>query len=344
MSVLHHLPLLSQLTACDEGLEDPIEVMHLSPLGTEKDAKLPLYAVEFFMGLNYGELKLNMAPNIIYVRSSIKKLLQEQKLAFIPREDVVDKLLEVWEHNEKCKLYERIRYTEVLSQLEYEYSLRTIALKSPLSIIMPDGTRKTYRSPFKKMPQVRLSASVILVINYSARILYNQVALKGRPWKGLVESKMSVMFTHWGTAPPTFARKPNWQRMAHPLDRTDDPVKDILVPKADLPVPDLVSDTSSSTTDSTLDTETVLRLWPRIKPKPETDRWVGWMRNIIDHKLPFADEVVNDEDKRVRSYAKEKSRPYEEVMRTGRASVRYAPYLRPKPKREAKDDISVMSI
>ncbi|KAK7026845.1 hypothetical protein VNI00_015387 [Paramarasmius palmivorus] len=345
MANLHHLPLLSQFTACEEGIDDPIEMMYLKEPDIENKTRLPLYSLEFFMGLNYGETKLKMSPNIIYVRSSIKRLLQEQQLALIPTEEVVDKLLEVWDHNEKCKLlHKRIRYTEVLPQQEYEYTLRTFALKNPLFLIMPDGTRQTYQSPFHKMPHVRLQACVFLVISHSARTLYDQVVRRRCPWNGLVESKLVVMFTHWRTAPPTFARKPDWQKMAHPLDRTDDPIKDILVPKADLPVPDLIPDTSSSTTDSTLNTEIVLKLWPRIKPKPETDRWVGWMKNIIDHKLPFADEVVNDDDKRVRSYAKEKSRPYEEVMRTSRASVRYAPYLRPKPKRGAKDDISVMII
>ncbi|KAK7017519.1 hypothetical protein VNI00_018598 [Paramarasmius palmivorus] len=360
MPALHDLPLLSQFTACGEDIDDPIETMYLKQPNIE-ETKLPLYSLEFFMGLNYRETKLKMSPNIIYgvfafvnfpfsdstralVRSSIKRLLQEQQLALIPTEEVVDKLLEVWDHNEKCKLlHKRIRYTEVLPQQEYEYTLRTFTLKTPLFLVMPDGTRQTYQPPFQKMPHVRLQACVFLVISHPARTLYDQVVRRRCPWNGLVESKLVVIYTHWRTAPPTFARKPDWQKMAHPLDRTDDPIKDILVPKADL-LPDLIPDTSSSTTDSTLDTEIVLKLWPRIKPKPETDRWVGWMRNIIDHKLPFADEVVNDKDKRVRSYAKEKSRPYEEVMRTTRASVRYAPYLRPKPKREAKDDISVMII
>ncbi|KAK7026843.1 hypothetical protein VNI00_015385 [Paramarasmius palmivorus] len=339
MPALHDLPLLSQFTACDAGVEDPIETMYLNPPDYEKETKTPLYPLEFFMGLNFEELKLEMSPNIIHVRASVKKLLQDQKLALVPMKDVVDKVLKVWEHNKKCKIYDRIRYTE-----EHKYRLRTIGLKSPLSLILPDGSLQTFCPPYKKMPHVRLSACVFLVINNAARILFDQIVMRGRPSKGLTECKMMTMFARWQSAPPTFACKPDWRALAHPLDRTDDPIKDILNPKEDFPVPDLILDTSSSTTDTTLDTEIVLKLWPRIKPEPETDRWVGWMKNIIDHKLPFANEVVNDDDKRVRSYAKEKSRPYEEVMRTSRASVRYAPYLRSKPKRKAKDDISAMII
>jgi hypothetical protein len=49
------------------------------------------------------------------VRSSIKTLFEEQKLALIPGEDVVTKLLEIQKHNRNCKdrFYDRIRYTEV---------------------------------------------------------------------------------------------------------------------------------------------------------------------------------------------------------------------------------------
>ncbi|KAK7026839.1 hypothetical protein VNI00_015381 [Paramarasmius palmivorus] len=344
MSTLDQLPILSQFTACEAGVEDPIEAMYLNPPDFEQETGLPLYSLEFFMGMNYGELKLKMISNIIYVRSSVKKLLQEQKLAIIPTEEVFEKSVEVWEHNQKCKLYDRIRYTEVLPQQEYEYRLRTINIQLPLFIILPDGTRQTYQSPFEHIPHIRSSACVFLMITNAIRTIHNQIDLKRGTTNDLVEAKMMAMLAWWHSVPRTFARKPDWQALAHPLDRTDDPIKDILTPKEDLPVPDLIPDTSSSTTDTTLDTEIVLKLWPRIKPKPETDRWVGWMKNIIDHKLPFADEVVNDDDKRVRSYAKEKSRSYEEVMRTSRASVRYAPYLRTKPKREARDDISVMII
>ncbi|KAK7019768.1 hypothetical protein VNI00_017934 [Paramarasmius palmivorus] len=344
MSSLHDLPLLSQLTACDVGVEDPIEAMYLNPPNFEDVTKLPLYSLEFFMGLNFGELKLKMSSNIIYVRSSIKKLLQGQKIALIPMENILDKVLEVWEYNKKCKLYDRIRLDEVLPQQEYEYRLQPIDFDSPLSLISSNGTRQPYQPSLEDAPHIRLSAFVFLVITNSIRTIYEQIDLKGRPTTDLVEAKMMFMLSRWYSAPSSFARKPDWQALAHPLDQTDDPIKDILTPKEDLPVPDLIPDTSSSTTDTTLDTEIVLKLWPRINPKPETDRWVGWMKNIIDHKLPFADEVVNDDDKRVRSYAKEKSRPYEEVMRTSRASVRYAPYLRTKPKREARDDISVMII
>ncbi|KAK7037311.1 hypothetical protein VNI00_011302 [Paramarasmius palmivorus] len=340
MSTLHDLPLLSQLTACEIGEEDPIERYYLNSPDREKAIPWRYYSLEFYMGLDHGELDPRMSPNIVYVRSSIRRLLEEEKLALIPREDIIDKLLNIQSHNCGCqsKLFERIRYTESLPQKEYDYSLRHISLETSLSIILPDGTRQTYPSSYKDMPRFRSSASVILVLSSTARTLFEQVTCKASGYKSPAEVKILHLQQTWRMPPSTFKDKPDWQALTHPFERTDDLVSDILCPKKEEPVPDLISDTSSSSSDSSLDTELALHPEEWIQ-NPGTTRWARRIKKIIGRNLPFEQEVTND--KQLESYAMEKCRPYEEVMRTSRVSVRFEPYLRRKPERRSRDDISI---
>ncbi|KAK7037296.1 hypothetical protein VNI00_011287 [Paramarasmius palmivorus] len=343
MSTLHDLPLLSQLTACDIGTDDPIERFYLNPTDREEAIPWRFYSLEFYMGLNYGEIDPKMSPNILYVRSSIKKLLEEEKLALIPQEHVVDTLLDVQKHNCDCqsKLYERIRYTECLPQHEYEYCLRTIGLETPLSIISPDGTRQTYSSSSEDMPRFRSSASILLILSNTARTLFNQFAWRGSPCQRIAEYKVLFLQRQWRMPPSTFEAKPDWQALTHPFDRTHDIVADLLDPKKDEPVPELIPDTSSSSSESSLDTELALHPEEWIQ-NPGTTRWARRIKKIIGRNLPFEEEVTND--KQLKSYAKEKCRPFEEVMRTSRVSVRFEPYLRRKPTLRARDDISIWFI
>ncbi|KAK7037272.1 hypothetical protein VNI00_011263 [Paramarasmius palmivorus] len=341
---LHDLPLLSQLTACDPGIEDPIERFHLNAVGTEN--AMPWrqsYSLEFYMGLNYKELNLGMSPNIIYVRSSIRRLLEEKKLVLIPDEDVLDKLLDIQKHNCSCqsKLYERIRYTEFLPQQEYDYRLRSISLEEPLSVILPDGTRQTYLPTLEDMPHFRSSASIVLVLANAARALFEKVLSKGLPFQSVAEAKVWYLQRQWRTPPSTFAEKPDWMALTHPFDQTDDLVADILGSKKEEPVPDLIPDTSSSVSESSLDTELALHPEEWIQ-NPGTTRWARRIKKIIGRNLPFEQEVTNDNQ--LELYAKEKCRSYEEVMRTSRVSVRFEPYSRRRPERRSRDDISIWFI
>ncbi|KAK7054421.1 hypothetical protein VNI00_003619 [Paramarasmius palmivorus] len=337
MGALRDLPLLdlTQLTACEPGAEDPIERFYLNSLNFDKEMAFPLYALEFYAGLNRGELKLKMSPNIIHVRSSIKALMEERKLALIPREEVVMKLLEIHKHNEKCERswYDRIRYTESLNQQEYDYSLRSIDVKTPLSVILPDGTRQTYQSPHKDMPRFRSSASLLLILCNAARNLFNKLAF---PLRSNLEGEVLGLLIAWIAPPTEFSSKPDWQELTHPFERTSDLIKDLFDPKEDS-VPDLIPDTGSSLSESSLATELALHPEEWIQ-NPGTTRWARRIKKIIGRNLPFEQEVTND--KQVVSYAKEKCRSYEEVTRTSRVSVRFAPYLRRKPKKRTRDDIS----
>ncbi|KAK7014463.1 hypothetical protein VNI00_019341 [Paramarasmius palmivorus] len=340
MSALHDLPLLSQLTACDIGTEDPIERFYLNSADREDAIPWRFYSLEFYMGLNYGEIDPKMSPNIIYVRSSIKKLLEEEKLALIPQEHVIDTLLDVQKHNCSCqsKLYERIRYTERLPQREYDYCIRLIGSEVSLSIISPDGTRQAYPSLSENTPRFRSSASILLVLSNTARTLFKRIAWRGIQSRSIAESKVLFLQRQWRMPPSTFEAKPNWQALTHPFDRTHDIVADLFDPKKEEPVPELIPDTSSSSSESSLDTELALHPEEWIQ-NPGTTRWARRIKKIIGRNLPFEQEVTNDNQ--LESYAKEKCRPYEEVMRTSRVSVRFEPYLRRKPERRSWDDISI---
>ncbi|ESK87177.1 hypothetical protein Moror_10919 [Moniliophthora roreri MCA 2997] len=117
MSSLNEFPLLTQLSASEQ--EDSIEPYYLNPLDYECQTRIPLYSLEFCMGLRFGELRLESSLNIVHVRSSIKRLLQEQKITLLPTEEIIDKLLQLHWHNAKCKLYDRTRYTDVGLLLHY---------------------------------------------------------------------------------------------------------------------------------------------------------------------------------------------------------------------------------
>ncbi|ESK87176.1 hypothetical protein Moror_10918 [Moniliophthora roreri MCA 2997] len=333
MSLLNELPLLTQLTASEQ--EDPIEPYYLNPLDFKGQTRIPLYALEFFMGLRFGELRLESSLNIVHVRSSIKKLLQEQKLTLLPTEEITDKLLHLHWQNAECKLYDRTRYTDVLPFQEYEYRVRLIDLNIPLYIISPDGTRQLYRPLFPQTPHIRSTIHPFLVVT-NATLALVKVALRCQP---IPEVKILEIRRQWWLVPSNFAQKPDWKELGHPLDRLGDPVEEILAHKEVESCPDLVPDTSSSSSSYTsLATSTASQHLAWIQ-NPGTKRWVKKARKIIDRNIGYEEEVLND--KQIKSYRKEKSRPYEEVMRTSQLSVRFEPYLRPKSKMHALDDISV---
>ncbi|KAK7018047.1 hypothetical protein VNI00_018420 [Paramarasmius palmivorus] len=251
------------------------------------------------------------------VCSRIKNLLEEEKLVLVPQEQVIDTLPDVQKPNCSCqsKLYERIRYTECLPEQECDYHVRQIGLESCLSIILPDNTRQTYTYSSQYKPRFRSSASPLLFLSNTARTLFEQVACKASPYQSIAEAKA----------------------LTHPFDRTRDLVADLLDPKKEEPVPELVPDTSSSSSESSLDTESALHPEEWIQ-NPGPTRWARRIKKIIGRKLPFEQDVTND--KQQESYAKEKCRTYEEVMRPSRDSVRFEPYLRRKLALRARDDIS----
>ncbi|ESK84017.1 hypothetical protein Moror_11520 [Moniliophthora roreri MCA 2997] len=329
MSSPNELPLLTQLTASEQ--EDPIEPYYLNSLDFKAQTRISLYSLEFFMGLRFGELRLESSLNIVHVRSSIKKLLQEQKLTLLPTEEILDKILELHVHNGKCKLYDRTRYTDVLPFQEYEYRVRPIDLNVPLYIISPDGTRQLYQPLLPQTPHIRSTANPFLVVSNAGFALI-KAAFRRHP---VPEVKIMEIRHQWRTAPLSFAQKPDWKELGHPLDRLGDPVEEILARKEVEPCPDLVPDTSSSSSYTSLATSMASQHLAWIQ-NPGTKRWVKKMRKIIDRNIGYEEEVSND--KQIKLYRKEKSRPYEEVMRTSRVHVRFEPYLRPKC---ALDDISV---
>ncbi|ESK84023.1 hypothetical protein Moror_11526 [Moniliophthora roreri MCA 2997] len=236
MSLLNHLPLLSQLTAQTSEKDDPVESYRLNSLEVDSKLVRPLYALEFFMGINYGELRLEKSPNTVHVRSSIKRLLQDQKLALIPTEETLDKLLKLHSQNLECEVYARTRYRDVLPHQEYEYLVRSFDLKEPLSIISHDGSRHTYTPPHDNLPHFRSTAHPFLVVRNAASTLF-AAALRRLPVKDV---KVMVIRSKWYKAPPTFAQKPDWKELGHPLDRVGDPVEEILAPRErNLPGPDI---------------------------------------------------------------------------------------------------------
>ncbi|ESK88252.1 hypothetical protein Moror_5482 [Moniliophthora roreri MCA 2997] len=334
MSPPNTLPLLSQLTASTPECEDPIETYYLNPLEFENGTRIPVYSLEFFMGLNYGELRLEMSPNIVHVRSSIKKLLQEQKIALIPTEEALDAIIELQFHNLGSKIYDRKRYTDVLPHDEYEYRLRSFDLEHSLSIISSDGTRQHYRPPDQRLPHLRSTAHPFLVVSNAAATLFAAV-LRRSPVEDI---KVMVIQNKWYKAPLSFAQKPNWKELGHPLDKHSDPVEEILAHKKDESCPDLISDTSSLSSHTSLSTSMASQhlAWTQ---NPGTKRWVKKMKKIVERSIGYEEEVSND--KQTKSYRREKSRPYDEVMRTSRVSVRFAPYLRHERQIRAFDDISV---
>ncbi|EEB94725.1 hypothetical protein MPER_06415 [Moniliophthora perniciosa FA553] len=99
------------------------------------------------------------------------------------------------------------------------------------------------------------------------------------------EAKVFEIRHEWRTAPLSFAQKPDWKELGHPLDRLGDPVEEILAHKEVEPCPDLVPDTSSSSSSSLsytgLATVTTSQHLAWIQ-KPGTKRWVKQMRKIID--------------------------------------------------------------
>ncbi|KAK7052950.1 hypothetical protein VNI00_004270 [Paramarasmius palmivorus] len=330
----HDLPLLSQLTACAHEVEDPIETLYLNPLDFETEMDHPKYTLEFFMGLRLDELHLNMSPNIIYVRSSIKRLFEEKKLVLIPSDEIVDIIFQLHEDNLKCAMCDRTRCTDLLPPKEYEYRVRPIELDIPLTIISNDGTRRSYTPSPENMLHVRSNVHPYLATSHAAFVL-DEAGLRRVPVKEVVHL---CIRDSWFKVPSSFGQMINWQKFAHPLEQGDI-VSQILKPKEEEePIPDLTPDNSSSTSYSSLDTNAVLDPVHYIQ-NPGTKRWVKRINKYIDHDVRFVDDVLNE--KQINSYRKEKSRPYEEVMRTDLSAIRFAPYLRPKRKMRAYDDIYV---
>ncbi|KAK7037275.1 hypothetical protein VNI00_011266 [Paramarasmius palmivorus] len=186
--------------------------------------------------------------------------------------------------------------------VQYAYRLRPIAIDAPLSIVSLDGARQRYQSPFEDIPHFRSSASILLVLSNAARTLHDQIV---EPFQNILEVGVLDISGQWYAPPATFAQKPNWQDLTHPFERTHNPIRDILDPQEEGPVPDLTPDIFSSTLESSLDTELALHPTEWLQ-NPGIKRWTRWTKKIIDRNLPFEEEVTND--KQLESSAKERCR------------------------------------
>ncbi|KAK7060993.1 hypothetical protein VNI00_000728 [Paramarasmius palmivorus] len=311
--VLGRLPSQEKQYWREEGLDEVLnEIEKLS-------------SVEYYTGMNFGEIKLDMSLNIVYVRSSIKALMEERRLTLIPMDEVVNKIYSVqFRNSSRKRFFDRTRLTEILPKQEYEYRLfMSSALDIPLSIIMSDGSR---RSTSQDIPHFRSSVHPLLVTCHAAQVVQKDILklpVHPPPQLPHAETEVIVIAHYWYDVPPTFTQKPDWyQDLCHPLERMSQALEE-----------QLATYTSSS---DTLDPEFEVRV-ARRKPKLVTAQWAKKMRKRIERKLPFDKRVSNE--KQLRSYAKEKSRPYEEVMRTSRASVPFAPSLKRRPR--STDDIEL---
>ncbi|EEB96674.1 hypothetical protein MPER_04151 [Moniliophthora perniciosa FA553] len=141
-------------------------------------------------------------------------------------------------------------------------------------------------------------AHPLLVVRNAASTLFAG-ALQRLPVKDV---KVMVIRSKWYKAPATFAQKPDWKELGHPLDRMGDPVEEILAHENEV-CPDQISDTSSSTSYTSLVTSIAPQHIVHIQ-RPGTKRWVEKMRKIVDRKIGYDEEVSND--KQIKLYRKEK--------------------------------------
>ncbi|KAK7052970.1 hypothetical protein VNI00_004290 [Paramarasmius palmivorus] len=164
-----------------------------------------------------------------------------------------------------------------------------------------------------------------------AAFVLDEAALRRIP----VEEVMHLCIRDlWFKVPSSFGRTVDWQKFVHPLEQGDIISQTSKLQREEVPVPDLAPDTSS-TLYSSSDTDVALHPIHYVQ-NPGMKRWVKRINKYIDRDVRFADVVLNE--KQISSHRKEKSRPFEEVIRT-ELSVRFAPYSRSKPKVRAYDDM-----
>ncbi|KAL0575343.1 hypothetical protein V5O48_006622 [Marasmius crinis-equi] len=336
------LPRLEQITAT-EG-EDPLETLYLCPLKYQ-----PLVdKLEYFMGHGFGELELDNPSNRFHLRSSMKKLLEENEWTLIPTEEVLKIACKFHEENLNRKVHDRQFYLEVLPNQEYEYEILPLGMKSTLFVISEDGTRHPYEPPYANLPRFRSRVHPLFAAKSTEKRLFNAIA-RGVKVRNSYIMHLSSLWIH---TPMFWRRTPNWKKLGHPLDELDldGDTEYERFPGPTQSAPAIISQLPASSSlahdDTTLSaTDTACSIAPKnpmesVGNPALLEAYVVDMYGKPEFDAEF-DELTND--KQVKAYRKERGRSYHEVMSSGRVvsplalyfkkEYRYSPYIRESTKR-----------
>ncbi|KAJ8073123.1 hypothetical protein PM082_019991 [Marasmius tenuissimus] len=115
-----------------------------------------------------GEIELDTAQNILQIRASVKKLLEESKWTVLPTEETLEALRKLLEENFKRSDWGRRKlYTEVFPVQEYEYRFFTLCPDANVDItLILDSKRRPYQAPFTDIPHFRSNIHPIYVLDH----------------------------------------------------------------------------------------------------------------------------------------------------------------------------------
>ncbi|KAJ3755390.1 hypothetical protein EV360DRAFT_85943 [Lentinula raphanica] len=172
MSTKYALASLEVLSTSVEHTQ-PIQKFRLFTGASHSSSKI--IDLEYFWGLEKGELDLWSPLNCISVRADIACLFLNLELALIPNIEILQKLSDSIEENaDSLSVDQRRCCFEVLSPGEYEYSLVPITNDPPCLFIIGNNSKSPQKLELTPphYPQVKLNVHPAFAVAHNAYRLY----------------------------------------------------------------------------------------------------------------------------------------------------------------------------
>ncbi|KAL1714096.1 hypothetical protein EV715DRAFT_210290 [Schizophyllum commune] len=145
----------------------PIEDSTLLSLDQEADYQ-QIWTLEWFWGLNKGELPLCTSLNRLELQADIMTTFKDADWMLVPTEKTMEAIELICEHNDCADEISR-KSPQALSQPAYEYELRPLGFalecrRAALYATLEDGTRRAYHYPYDDLPRIRSQAHPFFVV------------------------------------------------------------------------------------------------------------------------------------------------------------------------------------
>ncbi|TRM63454.1 hypothetical protein BD626DRAFT_402475 [Schizophyllum amplum] len=123
--------------------------------------------LEYYWGLQKGELDLATPLNHIELRSDMAEMMNDLKWALMPTHETLEAMNALSDFNKAAGIGSRKLYTEELPDVEYEYEfvpLSMLHIDRP-TLYFSNGTKlKTLHAPYSKMPRIKSRAHPFFVV------------------------------------------------------------------------------------------------------------------------------------------------------------------------------------
>ncbi|KAL1703155.1 hypothetical protein EV121DRAFT_281316 [Schizophyllum commune] len=177
--------------------------------------------LEYYWGLEKGELSLSTPLNHIQLRSDMAERMGKSEWALLPTKKTLDAMNALSDFNKTAAVDKRKRFTEELPEQEYEYEFLPlhIAKRDRPSIYLKRGsTVRTINKAYSKVPRIRSRAHPLFVLFCMTDHILTDFASLSQPKCDRLVRTVTATLRRWVYSPPAeFLVGPDvWAEHRHP--------------------------------------------------------------------------------------------------------------------------------